>query len=334
MSDPNLPNGEQPPQQRTPLQPPSVSEPELTSQLPSDFQPGAAVPPPATTPLPPTASTPSGSPVPPSGSVPPGSPMPPAPPAPPGGQVPPGYGAVPPQGPQGPQQGYAPGGYPPAQPKGLAIAALIVGIASLVFFWFWILGLLGGIAAVILGILALRKRQSKGMSLTGVITGGVAVLASIGVLIFSLFVLGSVMNAAGGAMSEFDQLTEELETATPSPAPSDSPSELSSEGASDGASAGASDGASDASGDDTAGTGERSAEFCAALTSFSSSGTSTELTEEVLASLKSLADIESPNQSVYQRFYEYAQDPLSVDDSSTLLSDYFDAVSDDAMACV
>ncbi|MEJ6490630.1 hypothetical protein PQI23_12955 [Leucobacter sp. USCH14] len=330
MSDPNLPNGEQPKQQHTPLQPPSVSEPELTSQLPSDFQPGAAVPPPATTPLQPAASVPPGAPVPPDASVPPSAPVSPGAPVPPGAPAAPGHGALPPQGPQGPQQGYGPGGYPPAQPKGLAIAALVVGIASLVFFWFWILGLLGGIAAVILGILALRKRQSKGMSLTGLITGGVAVLASIGVLVFSLFILGSVINAGNGAINELEQMTEELETATPTPTPSESPSELSSEGAA----SGAAEESSDAAADGSTGTGERSAEFCDALTSFSNSGMSTELTDEVLNSLKSLADIESPNQSVYQRFYEYAQDPLSVDDSSTLISDYFDAVSDDAMACI
>ncbi|WP_200331833.1 DUF4190 domain-containing protein [Leucobacter sp. L43] len=330
MSDPNLPNGEQPKQPTTPLQPPSVSEPELTSQLPSDFQPGPAVPPPATTPLPAGASVPP----PPGATPPPPGVTPPAPQQPgasqPGasqpGQAP--YGGVPPQGPQSPQGGYGSGGYPPAAPKGLAIASLIIGIASLVFFWAWFIGILGGIAAVILGILALRKRQSKGMSLTGVITGGVAVLAGIGALIFSLFILGSVMNATGAAVDDYEQMTEELETASPAP----SESEL------DDAAEGAAEGAADAAADSSSGTGEdvgeRSAEFCDALTAFSTLGASGELTPEVLDSLKPLADISSPNQSVYERFYEYAKDPTSVDDSSTLISDYFDAVTDDAMACV
>ncbi|MEV8339485.1 hypothetical protein [Leucobacter sp. NPDC077196] len=338
MSDPNLPNGEQPEQPNAPLQPPSVSEPELTSQLPSDFQPGAAVPPPTTTPLPPTSAAPPayGTTPPPAGVTPPpsfqqpGAPQQPNGPQP--GQAP--YGAVPPQGPQSPQGGYAPGGYPPVQPKGLAIAALVVGIASLVFFWAWFIGILGGIAAVILGIIALKKRQSKGMSLTGIITGGVAVLVSAGVLIFSLFIFGTLMNASGAAMDDFEQMTEELES--PSPAPT--PSESASSGASDSAAAGAAEGAADAAADGSTDTGEdvgeRSAEFCDALTAFSTSGASGELTPEVLDSLKPLADISSPNQSVYQRFYEYAQDPMSVDDSSTLISDYFDAVTDDAMACI
>jgi hypothetical protein len=42
-----------------------------------------------------------------------------------------------------------------------------------------VLGALVGITAVVLGIIALRKKQSKGMALTGLILGGVAALVSI-----------------------------------------------------------------------------------------------------------------------------------------------------------
>lgn len=315
MSDPNLPNGEQP---TTPLQPPAASaEP-------------PAVPP--TTPIapqqPPTVQQPQqpagNAPQPPAyGSVPPAAPQQ-------GGQPP--YGSAPPQVPQMPQPGYAAGGYPPVQPKGLALSSLIVGIASLVFFWTWVIGLLGGIAAVVLGIIGLRKGQSKGMSLTGIITGGVAVLISVGVIIFTLFFFGAAVSASNSALKDLDQATEELESTMPTP--SDSASAGASEGASDVASAAAADAAADAASGGSSDTGDRSPEFCDALTAFSTTGSTGELTDDVLASLKTLADISSPNQSVYQRFYDYAQDPTIAEDSGDLIDDYMEAVGDDAMACI
>ena len=70
---------------------------------------------------------------------------------------------------------------PPQPPlnkaKGLALAALIVGAGAFLFGLIPVLGALVGIVAVVLGILALRKKQSKAMALTGVILGGIAVVA-------------------------------------------------------------------------------------------------------------------------------------------------------------
>ena len=65
------------------------------------------------------------------------------------------------------------------KPIGLALAALIVGIAAFLFGLIPVFGAIVGIAAVVLGVLALRKQQSKGMALTGTILGGIAILASI-----------------------------------------------------------------------------------------------------------------------------------------------------------
>ncbi|WP_308471761.1 Ltp family lipoprotein, partial [Rathayibacter sp. AY1C3] len=60
-----------------------------------------------------------------------------------------------------------------------AIAALVVGIVAFLVGLVPVFGALVGIAAVVLGILALRRGQSKAMSITGVVLGGLAVLASL-----------------------------------------------------------------------------------------------------------------------------------------------------------
>jgi hypothetical protein len=66
------------------------------------------------------------------------------------------------------------------KPVGLALAALLVGIGALLFGFVPVFGALVGIAAVVLGTLALRKRQSKGMAITGLVLGAIAALVSIG----------------------------------------------------------------------------------------------------------------------------------------------------------
>ena len=135
---------------------------------------------------------------PPAGSVPPIGPVPivppavpVAPPAPPtvdpyavaAPPPPPGYGAP----------AYAPAyqaGYysAPQPPKGLAIASMVTGIASIVFS-FYGFGILPSIAAIITGNLA-RKSQphARGFWLAGLICGyiglGFAILWIIGIIIF------------------------------------------------------------------------------------------------------------------------------------------------------
>ena len=92
---------------------------------------------------------------------------------------------------QQPQQdayGYGqPAGYPYAAPvtkkaPGMALAAMILGIAA-VLTGFLVFGALLGIAAIILGALSLKKTKEvgagKAFALTGIITGAVSVLISI-----------------------------------------------------------------------------------------------------------------------------------------------------------
>lgn len=92
---------------------------------------------------------------------------------------------------QQPQQdayGYGqPAGYPYAAPvtkkaPGMALAAMILGIAA-VLTGFFVFGALLGITAIILGVLSLKKVKEAGagkaFALTGIITGAVSVLISI-----------------------------------------------------------------------------------------------------------------------------------------------------------
>ena len=75
--------------------------------------------------------------------------------------------------------------------KGFALAALIVGIAAFLTGWTPVLGVLLGITAVVLGIVALVRRQRKGMAITGLALGAVALVVS---LVMSFVVLAVVAN--------------------------------------------------------------------------------------------------------------------------------------------
>lgn len=91
---------------------------------------------------------------------------------------------IPPPVPPAPYSAPIPGG--PAQPsKGLAITSMILGIVSIVACCYWFLGVPLGIAAVVLGILALKQRQPRGFAVTGLITGGVGLLAGAGFAILA-----------------------------------------------------------------------------------------------------------------------------------------------------
>jgi hypothetical protein len=116
--------------------------------------------------------------------------MPPPPPPPPGG------GYVPP-----PPGGYAPmaGGYAAPRTDGLAIAALIIGIVSLVCFWIC-LGIVLGPTAAIMGFISRQRIASSGgmlgggtLATVGLILGIVGFIASVGW--FFLFISGA-MNSA------------------------------------------------------------------------------------------------------------------------------------------
>ncbi|MEU9253750.1 DUF4190 domain-containing protein [Streptomyces sp. NPDC048270] len=85
---------------------------------------------------------------------------------------------------------------PPASPppaaapgkarNGLAVAALVTGIASLLLLWLWFVGLPLALVAIGLGIAALRRARGgaggRGMAVTGVALGAVTVVIA-GILV-------------------------------------------------------------------------------------------------------------------------------------------------------
>ncbi len=112
----------------------------------------------------------------------------------------------------------------PKQPKGLALASLIVGVASLIFCWVPVLGALGGVVAVVLAIIALVKAQSKGMSIAGLATGILAFITGIALTITAFVFLGTV----GGAIATTGPLAQSTPPAeTPSEEPAPTPGESS-----------------------------------------------------------------------------------------------------------
>jgi hypothetical protein len=92
-----------------------------------------------------------------------------------------------------PQQAYAPSSaqqpypYQPPGPRpaqGLAITALVLGIVALVTGWIPGWGVLVGLAAIVFGIIALAKRQGKGMAIGGIVTGVLGLLSSVLIIVF------------------------------------------------------------------------------------------------------------------------------------------------------
>jgi len=80
--------------------------------------------------------------------------------------------------------GYAPPPPPRPAPQGLAITSLVLGIIAFVTGWIPVWGILIGLVAILLGVIALAKRQTKGMAITGIITGALGAIASAFMLAF------------------------------------------------------------------------------------------------------------------------------------------------------
>ena len=97
--------------------------------------------------------------------------------------------------------GYAHGepyGQPPATPtNGKATASLVTGLASLVMSWCCGLGV-AGVAAIILGVKARNEikaggsvQKGDGMALGGIVTGAIAVVLGVLILVLIIVALAS-----------------------------------------------------------------------------------------------------------------------------------------------
>lgn len=108
------------------------------------------------------------------------------------------------------EQASAPAQAAATAPSGIAIAAMVVGIVSIFLGWVPFLGFAIGVTALVLGIIAIKKISGKGMAITGIITGGLAILwnlAVIAVVIMGTAIFGGLL---GGAVTTVGQITTEI----------------------------------------------------------------------------------------------------------------------------
>jgi hypothetical protein len=95
----------------------------------------------------------------------------------------------------------------------MAVAALIIGILSLliaIFPFIGLIGTLGGIAALVLGFVGRKKAKTTsagggGMAITGIITGILAIIVS---LLVTIGVALFFQNVGDGFVDEFNSLEQ------------------------------------------------------------------------------------------------------------------------------
>ena len=86
--------------------------------------------------------------------------------------------------------------------NGLAITALVLGIVAFCVGWTGPFGLVVAAAAVVFGIIALVKRQSKGMGITGVVLGGIAFITALIITSLGVALIGGAAQYANDVSNE------------------------------------------------------------------------------------------------------------------------------------
>lgn len=132
--------------------------------------------------------------------TPPPMPEPAAPPMPEPAAPPAGEPMAPPMPAAGTPSGFATAPAP-AQTNGLALAALLVGIFG------FCIGAIGGVVAVILGFLGMKKPTGKGMAITGIILGFINIIVSGIVLVMLIAGVGLFSKAVSDATGIADPST-------------------------------------------------------------------------------------------------------------------------------
>lgn len=121
--------------------------------------------------------------------------------------------AAPPYVPAGPASPppYATG---PARPQGLAVTALILGVAAVLSALIPFLGLVVAIAGLVFGVIALVKRQPKGLAVTGTALSGLSAAWS---LIVAIGLLSWILTPSSGSPEGIEPLPEESQSAEAPP---------------------------------------------------------------------------------------------------------------------
>ena len=87
---------------------------------------------------------------------------------------------------------------PEKKVRGFGIAAMILGILSILLICVQPFGVVLAVAAVVLGILGVVKTQGKGMATSGIVMGGISLVTGVIILIF----FGSIFQHAFGSADE------------------------------------------------------------------------------------------------------------------------------------
>lgn len=93
---------------------------------------------------------------------------------------------------------------PGAGARAFAITALVAGIVALAAAWSGWFAIVVGIVAVVFGILALRARQTRGLAVGGLVTGGLGIVGGI----ITLVIVTLVMNALTEAETFLQNMEE------------------------------------------------------------------------------------------------------------------------------
>ena len=142
-------------------------------------------------------------------------------PPPPGdGSQPPAQYQTPQQYPQPPQGQYAPApgygqpyGAPPSKSNGMAITSLVLGIVALLTVWLPPLAIVIAVVGLVLGLLGMRKAAEsggRGLALGGLITSGLALLASVILLVLTVLVFNAASDEVDDWDEEWQQQMDEL----------------------------------------------------------------------------------------------------------------------------
>lgn len=102
----------------------------------------------------------------------------------------------------------------PGKTNALAVTALVVGVVGLFLCWIPFLGVLIGIAAIVLGFLGMRKAAEvggKGLAIGGIAAGALTLLIGLVFTVITLFVVNAVDDNVDNLDDFNEQLQEELD---------------------------------------------------------------------------------------------------------------------------
>ena len=93
----------------------------------------------------------------------------------------------------------------PHHGSGMAVAALVLGIISLVLCWIWFIGIPIGILAIVFGVLSKKQPANKGMAMAGLVTGIIGVVLAIVIVVIALTTVNKAANDLEDAIDRINK---------------------------------------------------------------------------------------------------------------------------------